>query len=117
MTPAESFFAQARQLAIDAGRKIATDFGHLDRRERTALLRDFRTQIIPRRKAGRTPSSKVTAAHADWSAGLKGIDLYRKHILGFDQMNRYRRKAMIRALQDAIRNRERRNTGGSVPQG
>lgn len=114
MTPVDTPFNRARKAATEAGRQIVNEFGQLDRRERVGIIRVFRSQLIPPRKPGRRPSKEVTAAHEDWQAGMRGTELYRKHIPGFDRMNRYRRNAMIRALLDAIRSRERRKNRGKT---
>jgi hypothetical protein len=99
---------QCRSSAIEAGQRIAEEVGNLDRRELSRIVRAFRSQLLPPRKPGRRRNKEITAAHADWQSGLRGVALYRKHIPRFDQMSRWRRQAKIRALMDAIRSRERR---------
>jgi hypothetical protein len=39
---------------------------------------------------------------------MKGLPLYRKHILGYDNLALWRRRERSRALMDAIRTRQRR---------
>jgi hypothetical protein len=99
---------QGRSSAIEAGQRIAHEVGHLDRRELHGIVRAFRSQLLPPRKPGRRRNKEITAAHADWKSGLRGVALYQKHIPRFDQMSRWKRQAKIRALMDAIRSRERR---------
>jgi hypothetical protein len=106
-SPAERA-AQGRAAAIEAGQRIAQEIGHLDRRELHAIVQAFQSQLLPARKPGRRRNKEITAAHADWKSGLRGVALCQKHIPRFDQMGRWRRRAMIRALMDAIRSRERR---------
>jgi hypothetical protein len=50
----------------------------------------------------------VTAALADWKAGIRGVALFQKHIPGWQKHNRYRRMAEEKRLMDAIRSRDRR---------
>jgi hypothetical protein len=64
--------------------------------------------VIPPGKPGRKRRKEITAALADWNAGMRGIALYRKHIAGFDRMSCWRRKAKSRSLMDAIHARKRR---------
>jgi hypothetical protein len=99
---------QGRAAATEAGQLIAQEVGHLDRRELSGIVRAFRSQLLPPRKPGRRRNKEITAAHADWKSGFRGVALYQKHIPRFDQMSRWRRQAKIRALIDAIRSRDRR---------
>ena len=98
----------AELIASDAGQRIARDHPHLDRRGRLRIVSTFRRQLIPPRKPGRKRRKEITAAHADWKLGTHGLELYRRHIPGFDRMSRWRRESTIRDLMDAIRSRERR---------
>jgi hypothetical protein len=100
--------ARATSAAIEAGKRLATEFRDLDRSERAQIVRAFRSQLIPRGRPGRRRTKRITAAHADWKSGMRGIQLHRRHILGFDRMSQWRRRGKIRALMDAIRSRERR---------
>jgi hypothetical protein len=58
--------------------------------------------------AGRKRRKEITAVHPDWKQGMRGLQLYRKHIPGYDNLAQWRRKAKSRALMDAIRTRQRR---------
>jgi hypothetical protein len=98
----------AEVIATEAGQRIARDYPHLDRRWRLRIASTFRRQLIPPRKPGRKRRKEITAAHADWKLGLRGLELYRRHIPGFDRMSQWRRESTIRDLMDAIRSRERR---------
>jgi hypothetical protein len=101
-------FAQATDAAVAAGQQIAKDFQSLGHRQRLRVARVFRRQLFPPRSPGRKRSNRITAAHTDWKAGLRGVALYRKHILGWGRHGYWRRKAESRALLDAIRARSRR---------
>ncbi len=101
--------SQAIAKVTEIGKSIALEFPDLQRRDRLRLLRGFRAQLIPPGKPGRKRRKEITAAHADWKGGLRGLPLYRKHIPGFDRMNWWKRKAKMGALRDAIRSRERRS--------
>ena len=97
-------------IATEAGQRIARYHSHLDRRERMRIATVFRRQLIPPRKPGRKRRKEITAAHADWKLGIHGVELYSKHIPGYERMSRWRRKSESRDLLDAIRSRERRAT-------
>ena len=40
----------------------------------------FRSQLLPKRKAGRRPLIRITRAYEAWKAGTRGVALYRTHI-------------------------------------
>jgi hypothetical protein len=103
----------AQVIATEAGQRIARDFPHLDRHWRLQIATIFHRQLIPARRPGRKRRKEITAAHADWKVGVRGAQLYRKHIPGFDRMSRWRRESKSRDLMDAIRSRERR---ASIPE-
>lgn len=105
----------AEVIATEAGQRIARDHPHLGRRGRLQIVSAFRRQLIPPRKPGRKRRKEITAAHADWKLGMRGVELYRRHISGFDRMSRWRRESESRDLMDAIRSRERRSTKASLP--
>jgi hypothetical protein len=96
--------------AIEAGKQIAQQCSDLDRPARLRIAAIFRRQLIPPRTPGKKRRKEITAAHADWKLGIRGKELYCRHIPGFDRMGRWRREAKSRDLMDAIRSRERRAT-------
>ena len=100
----------AEVIATEAGRRIARDYPQLDRRGRLRIVSTFRRQLIPPRKPGRKRREEITAAYADWKLGLRGLELYRKHIAGLERMSRWKRESKMRTLRDAIRSRERRTS-------
>jgi hypothetical protein len=61
---------EAMELALAAGQQIVICFPNLTLRERLHVVSVFRRQLLPRRKPGRKLSSRITAAHADWNAGI-----------------------------------------------
>jgi hypothetical protein len=67
--------------------------------------------ISPGKRPGRRRNAGITAAHRDCKNGMHGLELYRKHIPGWERHNRYRREVEARRLMDAIRSRERRERG------
>ena len=101
-------FEKAVAAATDVGQRIAREFDRLDQRQRHALVRMFRRQLLPPGKPGRRRSQEITAAYANWKAGVRGLPLYRKHIRGFDRMGYWKRKGKTRALLEALRSRDRR---------
>lgn len=102
--------AQALELAREAAARIAAQFGTaLDRAARLKVARAFERVLVPREKRppGRKRKAAITAAYEDWKAGMRGHQLYRKHIPGYSGMGRYRRECAQRRLNEAIRNRRR----------
>jgi hypothetical protein len=101
-------FARATKAAVEAGQQIAKDSWALTRRERLGVANAFRRHVLLPGRPGRKRSNRITAAHADWKTGMRGVALYRKHIRGWEKHNFWRRKSEARTLMDAIRTRERR---------
>jgi hypothetical protein len=96
------------EIAQGAGDEIALNFPALTLRERRKMVTAFRQKLIPPGKPGRKRSKEITAAYADWNAGMRGVALYRRHIPRFERMSIWQRKVKMRALMDAIRTRRRR---------
>ena len=107
-TPQKERRTQARAAAVEAAQRIGVQCSDLDRDDRVHVAKAFRGQLIPPRCRGRKRSEQITAAHADWKGGLRGVRLYQKHIPGFDQLSEWRRRYESRRLLEAIRSRERR---------
>jgi hypothetical protein len=76
--------------------------------DRRKIVTAFRAVMIPKRRPGRKPSKAVTAAYADWRSNMRGVALFRKHILNWERLSRWRRQAEQRSLMDAIYSRNRR---------
>lgn len=105
----------AASIAEKAGREIAANFRSLGPRQRRSIIIVFRRQLIPPGKPGRKRSKEITAAFADWKAGMRGLPLYRKHIRRFDRMGHWERKVKTRVLMDAIHARNRREKRRQTP--
>jgi hypothetical protein len=82
-----------------------------DRRVRLKVLTAFRHVIYPVKRPGRRRKENITAAHRDWKDGVRGRELYVKHIPDYAKHNHYKREVEARRLMDAIRTRERRERG------
>jgi hypothetical protein len=95
---------QARASATIILRKW-DDLSFLDRRK---IVTAFRLAMIPKRRAGRKLSEAITAAYTDWKFNIRGVALFRKHILNWERLSRWRRRAEERSLMDAIYSRNRR---------
>jgi len=107
--PVSATFAAAKEKANRAARDIRRKYGEgLSREECIRLANVFRSAVVPRRKPGRRQKPQVTAAYLDWKNGMRGADLYRKHIPGWAGHNRYHRMGEQKELMDAIRSRFRR---------
>lgn len=108
-SPAAERLSQAVTAASRAGQRIVQKFTDLDRRDREHLVAAFQLQVLPPLKRGRKRSEAVTAAHADWRSGMRGVKLYSRHIAGFDDMSWAERESKSRSLIRAISSRERRS--------
>jgi hypothetical protein len=111
----ETHLTEAAATAERAGKDIAATFRSLAPRQRRSVVTVFRRQLFPPGKPGRKRSKEITAAYADWKAGMRGLSLYRKHILRFDRMGYWERKVKTRALMDSIRARTRREQTQQTP--
>jgi len=107
--PAPEAFQLGRKIATEAAQRIRAELGdRLSRDELVRVAATFRSAVVPRRKPGRQPSTRVTAAYVDWKAGMTPRAICEKHIPGWLKHNRYRRNGELKGLMDAIRNRSRR---------
>lgn len=116
--PESEAFIASHEMTARAAHDIRRQFGdRLTRDECLKLVSAFRAGVVPRRRAGRRPKPRVTNAFHDWKAGMRGVDLYQKHIPGWAGHNRYRKMGEQKELMDAIRSRRRRERGtaGQVP--
>lgn len=86
----------------------------LDHAARLKVSRAFERVLVPheKRRRGRKRDATITAAVADYEAGMRGQGLYQKHIRGYSGMGRYRRQSAIRTLNESIRSRRRRDQAG-----
>jgi hypothetical protein len=99
----------AIQSAQDAARQILQGQGPFSRNEALRIVAVIRSVIVPRSQAGRKRDERITAAYCDWKNGMRGVQLYRKHIPGYDRMGEYKREVKVKRLRDAIRSRRRRD--------
>lgn len=109
--PTPDVVSQALELAREAAARITAQFGTaLDRAARLKVARAFERVVVPRekRRPGRKRKAAITAAVTDYEAGMRGVELYRKHIPGYSGMSHYRRLAKQRTLAEAIHSRRRR---------
>jgi hypothetical protein len=107
--PASEACTAAKEKAAQVAQEIRQTFGErLTREECIRVASAFRSAVVPKRKPGRRRKAHVTAALADWKAGIRGVALFQKHIPGWQKHNRYRRMAEEKRLMDAIRSRDRR---------
>ena len=107
--PSAEAVARAKEIAVDAARKIQTAVRQpIERRDALRIVSAFRSTLIPHGRRGRKQKAVITAAHADYKRGMRGIPLFRNHIPRFDRMGHWEREVKTRRLMDAIRTRERR---------
>ena len=82
----ESSLEEACAIAQEAASVAVSRLGpSRDRRERQKLLTAFRRVLFPIRRPGRRRKEEITAAHQDWKNGMRGVELYRKHIPGWEK--------------------------------
>lgn len=108
-------FELAKAVVVETATYIATEFAVLAKPERLRLVRAFRAGLIRRGKPGRKRRKEVTAAYEDWKLGMRGLELYSKHIPNWRTLAEWRRREKSRALLDAIRTRRRREQSRSRP--
>jgi hypothetical protein len=100
--------SQAIAKATESGAQIAQSFSDLSRRQRSAVVRAFQKQVLPRGRPGRRRSRQITRAYEDWRNGVRGVALCAKHIPRFGKLGYWERKVKMRNLLEAIRARYRR---------
>jgi hypothetical protein len=96
------------QIADEAADRIAQD-GSLSERELRSIGRRFQSKLLPlgpRRR--RQKKKKIARALKDWRAGLRGVQLYRRHIPRWDKLGSDARKVRSRRLMSSISKRGRR---------
>ena len=106
----------AMGLTLESAEEIRltmSNCGGLSRPELARICRKFRTGLTDRKRAGRRPSKDITAAYEDWLAGMRGKELYAKHITNYAKLNHWRRKDLSEKLMSALRSRKRRRTRAS----
>lgn len=101
-------FGTAKAEATEVGQKFAARFPTLSLKERQQLTNVFRRELIPRRTPGKRPKKAISAAYADWRRGMRGPELYQKHIRNHPTMSQWRKKVEEQRLKEAMRSRDRR---------
>ena len=101
-------FRQANAAAATAGAEIARSFAKASRRQRRAIVREFRAQLLPPGPRGRRDTERITRAYQDWLAGVRGIPLFEKHIPRWKRMGYYERDHKRHRLMSAINKRRRK---------
>lgn len=97
---------QPMRTAIDAFRQAVEREG-LSRPARVLVAEVARREIVPRRTPGRK-NERMDLAYADYRAGMRGLDLYRKHIPNFAKLSRWRRIVEQSRLSNTLRKRSER---------
>lgn len=86
----------------------AADNETLSRDDRLDTVSAVRHAIVPRRRPGKKKDQRIDEAYADFTAGMRGLKLYRKHIRGFARLSRWRRKVEVKRLMDNLYQRQSR---------
>jgi hypothetical protein len=90
---------QLRQIVDQAG---------LPRTTRLKVAVAVRLAIVPKRKPGRK-NQRLDKADADYRAGTRGLDLFRKHIPRHDKLSKWRRAYEQRKLLNTLEKRAERD--------
>ena len=102
----------AAVVAAVQGLREAVDREGLPYSLRVRLALALKRELVPRRKPG-PRCSRLDAAYDDYRVGVRGLELFRKHIPNHDKLSQWRRatkeKRLLNALQKrASRERQRR---------
>ena len=91
----------------------AADEEKLSSNARRAVISAVRRAVLPRPK--KTMNS-LDSAYEDYKCRLRGIELYRKHIPGYEKLGRWRRQRAQHRLSQALATRaERERKRGAKP--
>ena len=91
MKPMSAHIPEAVGAAVDRLRE-AVDSEHLPYGLRVLVARAVKRGIVPRRKPG-PKCSRLDGAYEDYRAGMRGLELFRKHIPHHDKLSQWRRTA------------------------
>lgn len=105
MSLVEDACHRAKAMGLEMAAQCGVGLTHNDRQR---IVRAFRRGLFPAKPRGRRKKETITAAHRDWLAGVRGVELYSSHIPGWQTHSLWRRRAEARGLLDAIQSRERR---------
>ena len=75
---------------------------------RRRVVTAVRGAILPKGKPGRKPHGRIDTAYADYKAGLRGLELFRRHIPNFKKLSRWRRVAEQNKLRRNLEKRAER---------
>ena len=92
--------------AAEAGKRLAENA--ISERERRALVRVFRNELLPPNRPRRWRKNKLTRARQDYENGMRGIRLYSKHIAGWNRLSQDSRTVRSQRLLKSIRRRQSR---------
>ena len=84
------------------------DHAGLPRTTRLKVAVAVRLAIVPKRKPGRK-NQRLDKADADYRAGTRGLDLFRKHIPRHDKLSKWRRAYEQRKLLNTLEKRAERD--------
>jgi|SRR5215831_11566209 len=92
--------------AAEAGRRIAECA--MSERQARALVKAFKSQLLPPRPRGRRDTERITKAYEDWKSGLRRDALFEKHIPRWKRMGYYERDHKRHRLMSSITKRRRK---------
>ena len=86
--PSLDHLQQACALASEVGNRVAAMLPPtLSWRDKSRVIRAFKSNLAPSKKPGRKPRALVTAAHAAWKQGARGVRLYAEFIPNLSKMS------------------------------
>lgn len=109
-------FPQSVNTAVDLLRSTA-DQAALSLAARRKLATAIRVAIVPKGRPGRKPHDRLDKAFADYKGGLRGLELFRRHIPNFKKLSRWRRaveQGRLRKNLEKRAQRERKKRQGEV---
>jgi len=76
---------------------------------RLRVVAAVRELIVTRGKPGKKKDERIDRAYADYTAGVRGLKLFKKHIPGHDRLSHWRRSVEQDRLMAALQQRASRN--------
>jgi hypothetical protein len=87
--------------------RTAVELENLSQATRAIVSATIRRQVLPKRNEEHR-RARYDAAWIDYSAGVRGLKFFRKHIVGHDRMSHWRRAAKEKQLMNAMHKRASR---------
>jgi hypothetical protein len=100
--------------AAEAGRQLAQN--PMSERQARAYVRVFQAQLLPPNRPRRWQKKKLTRACEDYQRGMRGIELFSKHIPRWSRLGYYERTVKSERLLKSIKRRQSREKRAATKQ-